>query len=85
MYVHAGEDVMIRSNEIIAILEKETVEYSLEIQNFLKHKEDLIMNLSNGDFKSLIITEPHIYFSPIASSTLKKRLLNVTDHDEFMI
>ncbi|GIN59649.1 hypothetical protein J8TS2_39680 [Lederbergia ruris] len=81
MYVHAGEDMMIRSDDIIAILEKETVEYSLEIQKFLQHKEEFIINLSNGDFKSLIITEPHIYFSPIASSTLKKRLLDMKDHE----
>ncbi|MBS4177598.1 extracellular matrix regulator RemB [Lederbergia citrea] len=81
MYVHAGEDVMIRSSEIIAILEKETAKDSQEIQTFLDKKNDLVINLANGAFKSLIITEPHIYLSPIAPGTLKKRLMNSIGHE----
>ncbi|MCR2822650.1 extracellular matrix regulator RemB [Lederbergia panacisoli] len=75
MYIHVGEDVMIRSSEIIAILEKETVHSSDEMKHFLEENKKAIVPLSNGNFKSMIITNPHVYLSPIASGTLKKRLL----------
>ncbi|WP_062107868.1 extracellular matrix regulator RemB [Bacillus niameyensis] len=81
MYVHAGEDVMIRSSKIIAIIERETVESSLEIQSFLDRKKEWLTNLTNDDYKSLIITDPHIYLSPIAPATLKRRLLTLKDYE----
>ncbi|MBW8350322.1 DUF370 domain-containing protein [Bacillus sp. IITD106] len=75
MYIHVGEDIMIRSSEIIAILEKETVHSSDEIQHYLTEHQDAVVHLANGNFKSMIITKPHVYLSPIAPGTLKKRLL----------
>jgi len=75
MYIHVGEDVIIRSSEIIAILEKDTVHSSDEIKSFLAEHKEAVVHLANGNFKSMIITKPHVYLSPIASGTLKKRLL----------
>lgn len=85
MYVHLGEDVMIRSSEIIAILEKETVESSGDIQLYLDKQKDTIINLCHGGiFKSLIMTNPHVYLSPIAPGTLKRRIVKLKDEELFI-
>lgn len=85
MYVHLGEDIMIRSSEIIAILEKNTVDSSDDIQLYLNKRKNEIINLSSGGiFKSLIMTSSHIYLSPIATTTLKKRLLKPKDEELFI-
>lgn len=73
MYIHVGEDVMVQTDEIIVILDKDTVHESVTIQDFLKSKEKESINLSKGEFKSLVITNHQIYLSPLASSTLNKR------------
>ncbi|MGE6257593.1 extracellular matrix regulator RemB [Heyndrickxia sporothermodurans] len=74
MYLHVGEDVMVRTDEIIAILDKESVNESAIIQEFIQSKKKIMVNLSKGNFKSLVITDYQYYLSPLASSTLLKRL-----------
>lgn len=82
MYLHVGEDVMVRSSEIIAILDKDTVNASDEIKQLLDKKAAIVINLVNDTFfKSLVITDSQIYLSPIASVTLKKRLLKPIGHE----
>ncbi|MBM7585072.1 hypothetical protein JOC86_001614 [Bacillus pakistanensis] len=73
MYIHVGEDVMVRTDEIVAIIDKDTVQFSSELQDFLKKKENQISNLAKGSYKSLVVTVNHLYLSPLASNTLKKR------------
>lgn len=86
MYVHIGEDVMIWASDIITIIEKETVDSSEDIQLHLQKKADVIEDLSHGaDYKSLVITESHIYLSPIASGTIKKRLTKLADEELFVL
>ncbi len=72
MYVHVGDDVMIRVTEIIAILDKNTVKQSDMMQALLEEKKDIVINVANGSFKSLVITASYMYLSPIALATLKK-------------
>jgi hypothetical protein len=73
MYIHIGEDINIRTKDIISILDKESANNSSLVEEFIGiHKEKLI-NLSKGPFKSVIITYDNVYLSPIASGTLKKR------------
>ncbi|GIN92954.1 hypothetical protein J6TS1_17430 [Siminovitchia terrae] len=76
MYVHLGDDVMIRSSEIIAILDKQTVMDSEEMKELLEKRKSELMNISNGAFKSLVITSTHMYLSPIAIATLRKKALS---------
>ncbi len=76
MYVHLGDDVMIRSSEIIAILDKQTVMDSEEMKGLLEKRKSELMNISNGAFKSLVITSTHMYLSPIAIATLRKKALS---------
>lgn len=76
MYVHVGDDVMIRSSEIVAILDKQTVMESEAMREMLEKKQSQLIYLANNTFKSLVITPTHMYLSPIAIATLKKKTLN---------
>lgn len=73
LYVHVGEDILVRSSEIIAILDKETVNFSQDIKELLEKKSEIVVHLTKGSFKSIVVTENTIYYSPLASGTLKKR------------
>ena len=72
---------MIRVTEIVAILDKNTVKQSDMMESLLKEKEDIVINVANGSFKSLVITASHMYLSPIALATLKKHAYE-WNHDE---
>lgn len=73
MYIHIGEDLNIRAKDIIAVLDKESVQNSEMVKEFLSHHRGKVMNLSKNPFKSVIVTDQFVYLSPIASGTLKKR------------
>lgn len=73
LYVHVGEDILVRASEIIAILDKETVNSSQDIKELLEKQSKSIVHLTKGSFKSIVVTEKAIYYSPLASATLKKR------------
>ncbi|MDF2857666.1 MAG: hypothetical protein K0Q87_3517 [Neobacillus sp.] len=73
MYIHIGEDLNIRSKDLIAILDKECVNSSELVEEFLKHHEERLINLSKNPFKSVVITYDKVFLSPIASGTLKRR------------
>lgn len=73
MYVHIGNDEMLKISDIVAILDVETLKESrnnLRILNMLKNK--------SNDIKSVILTdkkgEEHEFFSVISPNTLKKRI-----------
>lgn len=73
MYIHIGEDLNVRVKDVIAILDKESVNSSSLVEEFLKcYKGDLV-NLSKTQYKSIVITQTQVYLSPLASGTLKKR------------
>ncbi|GHH97924.1 extracellular matrix regulator RemB [Neobacillus kokaensis] len=73
MYIHIGEDLNIRVKDIITVLDKECVQNSEILEEFLIQHKEKIMNLSKNPFKSVIVTDQYVYLSPIASGTLKKR------------
>lgn len=73
MYIHIGEDLNIRTNEIIAILDSDSVSSSKWLEELLTHHQDKMINLSKIPFKSVVVTTDKVYLSPIASGTLKKR------------
>lgn len=77
LYVYLGEDILVRASEIIAILDKETVKFSKYIEELLEKKNKSIVYMTKGSFKSIVITESTIYYSPLASATLKKRAESV--------
>ncbi|MDQ1143383.1 regulator of extracellular matrix RemA (YlzA/DUF370 family) [Bacillus sp. SORGH_AS 510] len=81
MYIHIGEDLNIRAKDIISILDKESAKHSSLVEEFLKHHQEKVINLSKNPYKSVIITHDQVYLSPIASGTLKKRSSQINIHE----
>jgi len=81
MYIHIGEDLNIRAEDIISILDKESANHSTLIEEFLNRQSERVINLSKNPYKSVIITNDKVYLSPIASGTLKKRSNQLSIHE----
>lgn len=81
MYIHIGEDASVRMRDIVAILDTHSDHSSEFIEELLKRQEDKLINLAKKSFKSIVITTDHVYLSPFASGTLKKRsnFMNIQD------
>lgn len=73
MYIHVGEDVLVRARDIVAIIDKESSSSSSYAEEFLRRYEKEAINLSKSGFKSVVITTEKVYFSPLSSGTLKRR------------
>ena len=79
MYLHIGKDKLIDDNNIIAILNIETLKEKENIENICKNMNfsDNIIDVSDGNKKSLIIIKEKKqtkgYISNIATITLEKR------------
>ena len=73
MYVHIGEDTMIRMNDIVAIMDVQVAESSLIMEQFMKDNDTGIVDLCQANCKSIVITDFKVYLSPLSSATLKKR------------
>ena len=79
MYVHIGKDVVINSNNIISILDIESLEKNKKLENVLQNLKisDNIIDVSDNNKKSSIILEKNNkiigYITNISSSTLAKR------------
>lgn len=78
MYIHLGNNVVISSKSLIAILniEPPVGEDLQDIIHFVKEDKKTV-NISNkGKEKALVLTDTKSYFSPISSTTLYKRGFN---------
>jgi extracellular matrix regulatory protein B len=73
MYLHIGEDTLVRTSEIIAILDKESTGFSDVLEEFLTRQNLDVVPLSKKQYKSIVITTDQVYYSPLAAGTLKKR------------
>ena len=79
MYVHIGKDVVINSNNIISILDINSLGKNKKLENILQNLKisDNIIDVSDNNKKSLIILEKNNkiigYITNISSSTLAKR------------
>lgn len=84
MFVHIGGDYVIRAREIIAIFETEIESTSPITAEFLQkaRRANRVVTISNGETKSVVITEHQVYCSPISSLTLKRRTAGVYQHPE---
>lgn len=64
---------MIRASQIIAIFDKRLLQS--DWQEMLPERMAIkVKNISKQDIKSVVITDDSIYLSPLASTTLKKRI-----------
>lgn len=81
MYIHLGDNFVVPSKEVVMILDYSTSKSSPIITEFLE-KQDAEMNgISGTDTKSIVVTVDKIYFSSLASGTLKKRAQTAFDID----
>jgi hypothetical protein len=75
MYIHLGGEKIIRASELIAIFDI-SVEHSSKIsKQFVNNasKEKNVVIIGEEEAKSIVVTQDKVYYSPISSSTLKKR------------
>lgn len=78
MFIHLGGDKVIRSRELIAIFDISNDKPSQLPRTLLTHanQEKKVEQIGEEAPKSLVVTETRLYYSPISSSTLKKRSKN---------
>lgn len=72
MYIHLGDDCVVSTREIVAIVDYKMRSSSV-VEEFLQKQEKQIISLSQGAPKSIVVTTESVYYSPLSSSTLKKR------------
>ncbi|WP_374724290.1 extracellular matrix regulator RemB [Calidifontibacillus erzurumensis] len=75
MFIHLGENIMIRLKEIIAIISYDLLAESEVLKEFVEHnrKKHKIVEISAGTTKSIVVTKSAVYLSPLGASTLKRR------------
>jgi extracellular matrix regulatory protein B len=74
MFIHLGGDIVVRSADVITILDYHAKSSKIT-RHFLKKAEDEGRMVTSGseDCKSYVITKNKVYTSPISSLTLKRR------------
>jgi extracellular matrix regulatory protein B len=82
MYLHIGEDILVKTDDVIAILDKKLLQSSPIMSEFLEKRIDVTYHLAKNSLKSIVVTDKKVYYSPLASATLKKRSLQPTLIDE---
>ena len=79
MYLHLGNDISIRTRDIIGIFDLDTATTSKDTRDFLRRCEDndIVTNVSDDLPKSFVLCryngEIQVFISAISSATLKKR------------
>ncbi|MFC7395128.1 extracellular matrix regulator RemB [Scopulibacillus cellulosilyticus] len=75
MFIHLGEDIIVRTNEVVAIFDYERMK---EDQGNLRLLENLkkakkVNNIGEQLSKSVVFTDHAVYLSPFSPATLKRR------------
>jgi regulator of extracellular matrix RemA (YlzA/DUF370 family) len=81
VYIHLGDNFVVPSKEVVMILDRQSSQASTIVSEFFNKQESKIVQLTNGEAKSVIVTIDKIYFSPLSSNTLKKRAQVAFDID----
>lgn len=80
MYLHLGDNVLVKKDKIIAMIDLDMTKISqinFDFLNNLKDKQNLRYICKLGKEKTLIITVDGFFFSPILSTTLLKRTFSL--------
>ncbi|BBB90564.1 MAG TPA: DUF370 domain-containing protein [Methylomusa anaerophila] len=74
MFLHLGADTVIRLSTVIAILDLK-ISGSGASSQYLKNmsNSNKVIDISENNAKSFILTDKTVYLSAISSQTLKKR------------
>ena len=75
MYLHIGEDVLVKDSEIIGIFDMDTSTVNKATRDYLKKAQaDRRVIYVNYDLpKCFVVTDDKVYVSPINTGTLNKR------------
>ncbi|QMV42196.1 MULTISPECIES: extracellular matrix regulator RemB [Cohnella] len=75
MYIHLGGEKIIRTSQLVAIFDISIEQSSKLSRQFVVHaqKNKEVEMIGEEDPKSIVVTEHKVYYSPISTSTLKKR------------
>ncbi|BBI30606.1 extracellular matrix regulator RemB [Cohnella abietis] len=75
MYIHLGGEKIIRTSQLVAIFDISIEQSSKLSRQFVVHaqKNKEVETIGEEDPKSIVVTEHKVYYSPISTSTLKKR------------
>lgn len=75
MFIHLGGEKIVRASELIAIFDISIESSSKISKQFISQadKDKKIEVIGEEDPKSLVVAEGKLYYSPISSTTLKKR------------
>ena len=78
MYLHMGQDFIVREQEIIGIFDIDTTSTGKRTREFLERAENegAVVSMSNDIPKSFIVTDfPYetVYLSPLSSAALAGR------------
>ena len=73
MYLHICKDVIIKKEDIIGIFKMESIEKTKEFELIKDNLKDKIIDESNGEKNSFVLTKDKAYISNISVETLEKR------------
>lgn len=75
MYLHIGEDTVIRDREIIGIFDMDTSTVNKATRDYLKkaEQEKRVVYVNYDLPKCFVVTDKKVFISPINTSTLSKR------------
>jgi extracellular matrix regulatory protein B len=80
VFIHIGGDEMVRLRDIIGIFDihiKDSTDFPKLFPGNDKKSPLMIVEAPGGEIKSVVLTDGHIYLSPISSLTLKRRADNL--------
>ncbi|MBD2848028.1 DUF370 domain-containing protein [Paenibacillus sp. IB182496] len=75
MYIHLGGEKIIRASELVAIFDISIEQSSKLSKQFVAGARERkgVEVIGEEESKSIVITKQKVFYSPISSSTLKKR------------
>lgn len=75
MYIHLGGEKIIRSSELVAIFDISIEKSSKISKQYVNHAQQQkhVELIGEEEAKSIVVTQNTVYYSPISSTTLKKR------------
>ncbi len=76
MYIHLGNEIVVREDEIIGIFDMDTTTVSKHTRKYLEiaEKNKKVINVSYELPKSFVVTtDKKVYISQISTQTLQKR------------
>lgn len=81
MYVHLGGERIVRASELVAIFDISIEQSSRISRQFTAWatKRKNVEVIGEEEPKSIVVTTRKVYYSPISSSTLKKRTHQLPD------